>query len=35
MLRKEIQVRMLVALFVVMTFVSVPLSVLGQKASPE
>jgi len=33
MLRK-IQTRMLVAIFVVMTFVSTPLSALGQKASP-
>jgi len=34
MLRKTIQKRMLVAIFVVMTFVSAPLSALGQKASP-
>ena len=34
MLRKRIQTRMLVAMFVVTTFVSVPLSALGQKASP-
>jgi glutaminase len=34
MLRKRIQTRMLVALLVVMTFVSAPLSTLGQKASP-
>src|SRR5687767_4712249 len=34
MLRKRIQTRMLVALLVVMTFVSAPLSALGQKASP-
>jgi glutaminase len=33
MLRK-IQTRMLVAIFIVMTFVSAPLSALGQKASP-
>lgn len=34
MLRKTIQTRMLVALFVVTTFASAPLSGLGQKASP-
>lgn len=34
MLRKRIQTRMLVALFVMTTFVSVPLSTVGQKASP-
>ena len=34
MLRMRIQTRMLVAIFVVMTFVSTPLSALGQKASP-
>jgi len=34
MLRKTIQTRMLVALFVVTTFASAPLSALGQKASP-
>src|SRR5687767_6812328 len=34
MLRKRIQTRMWIALFVVTTFVSVPLSSLGQKASP-
>ena len=34
MLRKTIQKRMLVAIFVVMTFVSAPLSALCQKASP-
>lgn len=34
MMRKRIQTRVLVALFVVTTFVSAPLSALGQKASP-
>ena len=34
MLRKTIQTRMLLALFLVTTFVSAPLSALGQKASP-
>jgi len=34
MLRKSIQSRMFVALFVVTTFVSLPMSGLGQKASP-
>ena len=34
MLRKRIQTRMLVALLVVMTFVSAPLSALGQNTSP-
>src|SRR5258705_1881328 len=34
MLKRTIQTRMLVALFVVTTFVSAPLSTLGQKASP-
>ena len=34
MLRKTIQTRMLVGLFVVTTFASAPLSGLGQKASP-
>ena len=34
MLRKTIQTRMLVALFVVTTFAAAPLSALGQKASP-
>jgi glutaminase len=34
MLRKTIQTRMLVGLFVVTTLASVPLSALGQKASP-
>jgi glutaminase len=34
MLRKKIQTRMLVALFIVMTFASAPLSALAQKASP-
>jgi glutaminase len=34
MWRKTILTRMLVAIFVVMTFVSAPLSALGQKASP-
>jgi glutaminase len=34
MLRKRIQTRMLVALFVMTTFVSVSLSTLGQKVSP-
>jgi glutaminase len=34
MLRKRIQTRMIVALFVVTTFISVPMSSLGQKASP-
>ena len=34
MLRKTIQTRMLVVLFVVTTFASAPLSALGQKASP-
>ena len=34
MFRKRIQTRTLVALFVMTTFVSVPLSTLGQKASP-
>ena len=34
MLRKKIKTRMIVALFVVTTFVSLPLSALGQKASP-
>jgi glutaminase len=34
MLRKRIHVRMLVTLFVVMTFVSAPLSTWGQKTSP-
>src|SRR4029453_10169916 len=34
MLRETIQTRMLVATFVVVTFVSTPLAALGQKASP-
>jgi glutaminase len=34
MLSKRIQTRMLVALFVATTFISAPLSALGQKASP-
>ena len=34
MLRKKIQTRMLIALFVLMTFVTAPLSALGQKTSP-
>src|ERR1044072_5587886 len=34
MLRKKIQTRMLVALFMVMTFATAPLSVVGQKTSP-
>jgi glutaminase len=34
MLRTKIQTRMLVALFVMTTFVSAPLAALGQKASP-
>ena len=34
MLRKKIQTRMLVAIFIVTTFVSAPLSALGQKTSP-
>ena len=34
MLRKRIQKRMLVAMFVVMTFASAPLAKLGQKTSP-
>ena len=34
MLRHKIKTRMIVALFVVTTFVSLPLSALGQKASP-
>lgn len=34
MLRKQIQTRMLVAMFVVMTFASAPLAALGQKTSP-
>ena len=34
MLRKRIQMRMLVTLFVVMTFVSAPLQALAQKTSP-
>lgn len=34
MLRKRIQARMVVAVFVLTAFISVPLSVLGQKASP-
>ena len=34
MLRKKIQTRMLIALFIVMTFGTAPLSALGQKISP-
>ena len=34
MLREKLRARILVALFIVTTFVSVPLSALGQKASP-
>src|ERR1044072_3154313 len=34
MLRKRIQTRIFITLFVVMTFVSAPLSALGQKTSP-
>lgn len=34
MLRKKIQMQMLVALFVVMTFAAAPLAALGQKTSP-
>jgi len=34
MLRKRIQTRMVVAMFIVTTFVTLPLSALGQKASP-
>src|SRR5689334_7996727 len=34
MLRKRIQTRIFITLFVVMTFVSMPLSALGQKTSP-
>ena len=34
MLRKRIQTRMLIAVFIVMTFVSAPLPALGQKTSP-
>ena len=34
MLRKRLQMRMLVAMFIVMTFVTAPLSALGQKISP-
>jgi glutaminase len=34
MLRKKIQTRMLVALFILITFVTAPLSALGQKTSP-
>jgi len=34
MLRHKIQTRMLVAMFIVMTFVTAPLSVLAQKTSP-
>src|SRR4029453_16804938 len=34
MLKRTMQTRMLVALFVVTTFASAPLSTLGQKASP-
>ena len=34
MLRRRMQMRVLVALFVVTTFVSLPLSALGQKSSP-
>ena len=34
MLRKKIQTRMLITLFIVMTFVSAPLSALAQKTSP-
>jgi glutaminase len=34
MLRKRVQTRMAVAMFIVTTFVTLPLSALGQKASP-
>jgi len=34
MLRKKIQTRMLIALFIVMTFATAPLSALAQKTSP-
>ena len=33
-MRKKIQTKMLIALFVVMTFATAPLSALGQKTSP-
>ena len=34
MLRNKIQTRMLIAVLIVMTFITAPLSALGQKTSP-